>query len=182
MSIAAPSCATWVFCEGCTNPARLPAGPRIVGFPGFAPGSPSPMRGVLDHRVIRTHQSCLGLRAPISRGRLLNDQPVCPPHRYVARACDTTVCALRPTGLWAVVYLWRALGLHAWGRTSLRRPQPAYQGLGVNLACPGGLRGKRKPPSSEWRLFGDTCALRGQHYLRITRLSFPRLRVSPHRR
>lgn len=143
--------------RGGTAPSIAPCG--VVGFPGFAPGSPSPMRGVLDHRASRTHRSCLGLRVPISRGRLLNYQPVCPPHRYVARACDTTVCALRPTGLWAVVYLWRALGLHAWGRTSLRRPQPGYQGLEVNLACPGGLRVQESPGPGDLGLILDGLLL-----------------------
>lgn len=68
----------WTSARGAPSTAspKLNRRPRIVGFPGFAPGSPSPMRGVLDHRVIPTHRSCLGLRVAISRGRLLNDQPV----------------------------------------------------------------------------------------------------------
>lgn len=89
--------------------AQVVGATAVVGFSGFAPESPSPMRGVLDHAVIRVDQSCLGLTTPICRDHLLNDQPVCP----VCVSGATSTCEVGRHGVNATRRHWdTAIRLH----------------------------------------------------------------------
>lgn len=127
-----------------------------VGFPGFAPGSPSPMRGVLDHRVSRTHRSCLGLRVSISRGRLLDDQPVAATALMPAPRCSVVdTLGVRVS----VPLLMRRLDLpstgchHRYGKErlfpSVRSGDGATQARAFRVTPPDGRT--RKPRTSRCR-------------------------------